>query len=125
MYAHSNFNWFKKAKHKDAPAAKYFEVILGFAAPHSTVIDGNTEIKIELSDNSFETYKQFSDEPHVAIGSGAVIFNVSLNDKLFTTNIKTIRIATSDTNNDFDIPEKKAASIKNALIKIKTESDKQ
>ena len=124
MYAHSIFTWLKKAEYKNADNAKFFEVLLSFATTHSTVIDSTTEIKIQFSDNSFATYKQFSGESQIVIETGAVLFEIPDDDKLFTTDVKTIRISTSDANMDFEIPEKKAGYIKNALMQIKVESEK-
>ena len=55
---------------------------------------------------------------------GFVNFSIPLSDKLFTTDIKAIRIKTSQTDIDYEIPTKKASFIKDALTLVKIESEK-
>jgi hypothetical protein len=124
MYASISFHSYKKATFINLPNANYFSVLIGFVTNRVTTIDKKTEIKIEFVDGTFGTYNNPDLEYQIVTDMGFVNFHVSPKDKLFTTNVKTIRIATSDDNIDYDISSKKSSVIKEALVLVKTESEK-
>lgn len=118
------YHSFKKAEFINSPGAKYFEVLILFKTDISTTTDNETKIKVEFADGTFGTYARPAAKSEIVTDIGAFSFQISLNDKLFKTDIKTIRISTSDANIDYNIPAKKASYIRKALILVKTESEK-
>lgn len=119
-----HYNWLQKTEFAYNPNAKYFYVILGFKTDIITSTDNKSEIKIQFVDGTFGTYNLPNAKYQIVTEIGLVGFDVHLGDKLFTTDIKAIRISTTDTRLDYEIPAKKASFIKNALALLKAESEK-
>lgn len=101
------YTWLKKAEFIDVPNAKYFSILIGFKSELITSTDNKTEIKVEFMDGTFGTYTRPDAEYKMVTDVGFFIFNIPLDDKLFTTDIKTIRISTSDANQDYEISHQK------------------
>jgi len=124
LYVNTSFNWFTRAEFINLSAAKSYKILIGFKTDIQTSTDNDTKIKVEFADGTFGEYSRPTAKYEIVTDMGFFIFDVPLGDKLFTTDIKTIRISTSDTNIDYEIPAKKASYIKNALTLTKSESEK-
>lgn len=124
LYVQAYFLWQKKAKYINYPKAKSFSIIVGFKSHGVTSLDNKSVMKVEFEDETFGTYNNPNADYQIVSENGVVMFKVPLDDKLFTTGIKAIRIVTSDMNLDYEIPTKKRSYIKNALALVKTESEK-
>lgn len=124
LYAQVRFSWLQQIKYINSPNKKLITVYIGFITDVPTIIDTETELKIQFADGTFGTYKRPDTKYQTVTELGIYAINVPVEDKLFMTDIKTIRIATSDTHIDYEIPTKKASVIRKALALIKSESEK-
>lgn len=124
LYVNASFTWFMQTKFANSPQAKTFDVLIGFKTQVPTAIDDKTKIKIAFTDNTIGIYSRPDTKYQPVTDLGFYIFHVPLEDKLFTTDIKTIRIATTDTNIDYEIPKKKSSTLKDALLLVKNEVSK-
>lgn len=124
LYVKGSFFWLRQAKFANLQDAKGFTILLGFKTDIVTSIDEGTEIKIEFADGTIGTYSRPSAKHQIVTEIGLINFDVPLEDKLFTTDIKAIRVRTSEINLDYEIPTKNASIIKNALALVKSESEK-
>ena len=118
------YSWFKKARFVNHPEAKTYSVLIGFKTNTVTSTSNETEINVQFGDGTVVTYNRPDANYKVVSEMGYFIFDVPLGDKLFTNDIKAIRVRTSEINLDYEIPTKKASYIKNALALVKNESDK-
>lgn len=124
MYASTFFLWQAKAKFINLSSVKSYNILIGFKTNRLTSTDNQTKIKVEFVDGTFGEYDRPDADYQIVRDMGNFAFKVLLGDKLFTTDIKTIRISTSDANIDYEIPAKKSSYIKNALALTKSESEK-
>jgi len=124
LFVRASFSWYRKAEFTNLPNAKSFRVLFGFKTNIVTSVDKGSEIKIEFADGTIGTYSRPDAQYQIVTEMGFINFNVPVNDKLFTTDIKAIRVRTSETNLDYEIPSKKASYTKNALALVKIESEK-
>lgn len=123
LYVRSFYKENRKLKNIVSPIIKEYLILFGFKTNNVIAINEKSDIKIEFTDgtigiyNSQYSYKIYTD-------FGIYSFYVKSDDKLFNTDIKSIRISTTDLNFDYDIPKKKTQTIKNLLTLIKLESEK-
>jgi len=124
-YLVSYCSWIKvmtAASSKDDPR---FFVTFMFKTTSVTSLDDKCEMKIEFIDNTISTYKYFGEYKILTSNDYASFSAEALdNSPLFSKDIKTVRIRTSDQIYEYEIKEKVAGKVKGSLSLISDEIKK-